>query len=421
MNQLNVLLLDCSSDLEQQVRRAGFNVASGSVGFCDGIQRLPGPIYDYEVIVYNPMRYGLNKQEQGATALGPPPPPISYATPMYKLGDIRTHVYRNITILAFVNPLTDDESSLNEVYGWIPDMPRIVSTHDQLVEPVDFGPFNPMLRPEELRLPVKTKLAGPYRTTSALSAFRPVPTPQADIVWSETPGLLFINKNDEALGMFLWSGRRRASKMFLLPTYKSNDEICIRFLTRIVPQLYESKSREGLDDQFRSPIEKEAEDHLAQIAASEDQLQREREEYLARLATAKRQKKQLIQGDDTARLLLMHYERAIREPEDAYIHLYKVRDTLKHKFDGENQAIEALDCKAPWKCIGDLTNRPERNARHTPKPGETIVEWTKEDHEHCFSAARELISKYFDRLFQSSTRQAPQSRLSSTAEETAAG
>ena len=209
--------------------------------------------------------------------------------------------------------------------------------------------------------------------------------------------------------------------MFLLPTYKSNDEICIRFLTRVVPQLHESKSREGLDDQFRSPLEKEAEDHLAQIAASEDQLQKEREEYLARLASAKRQKKKVIQGDDTAPSLLMYYERAIREPEDAYIHLYKVRDTLKHKFDGESQAIEALGCKVAWKCIGDLTNRPERDARHPPKPGETIVEWTKEDRERCFSAARELISKYFDALFQASGQQVPQSRPSSTAEETATG
>ena len=52
----SILLLDCSTQLEGRLKRQGFDVASGSVGSPNRKVFLPGPVYEYEVIIYNPMR-----------------------------------------------------------------------------------------------------------------------------------------------------------------------------------------------------------------------------------------------------------------------------------------------------------------------------------------------------------------------------
>jgi len=363
---LNILLLDCSEEIKRRVEQAGFCVDSGSVGYCDGVQRLPGPIYDYEVIIYNPTRYGIDQVPVAVSALGDyPQPRISNATPIYELGVISTHIRRRVIMLAFVNLVVDDIGRLNEVYSWIPEMPRILQTHDQIVRANSAGYLDLIIYPEELKLPVRTKVMaqrypGQQRTT-----------------WERSYPLL-TNKNKEALGLLLtWEPSRSSAMLFVLPTYKSNDEICMRFLTRVVPKLFEGEAVKSPKEQFKSPAEMEEEGRLAEIASTQERLDQEREEVLARLAAARRHKVQQIDSDETAKWLFIHYERAVRETEDAYVHIYKLRETLKDKFGGEDEAIRAIGCKTAWEEIGRLTNAKEKDARHAPRAGEKLVQWSE--------------------------------------------
>ena len=52
----SILLLDCSDELEEKLRRQGFGVASACIGYAQPRKPLPAPVYEYDIIIYNPIR-----------------------------------------------------------------------------------------------------------------------------------------------------------------------------------------------------------------------------------------------------------------------------------------------------------------------------------------------------------------------------
>ena len=49
-----ILLLDCSTDLTTKLKRQGFDVEEGTVGFCNRIRSLPSQVYEKDIFIYNP-------------------------------------------------------------------------------------------------------------------------------------------------------------------------------------------------------------------------------------------------------------------------------------------------------------------------------------------------------------------------------
>ncbi|MBU0534250.1 MAG: hypothetical protein KJ887_05605 [Candidatus Omnitrophica bacterium] len=120
----SILLLDCSSSLTEKLKHQGFDVDSGTIGFCNGIRNLPCQVYEKDVFVYDPHCFARN--EHGCISSSD----IHDLTPEYSLSNLSRHIYRGATFLIFINRIVDDLKKQNEAYNWIPSIPGILFTKD---------------------------------------------------------------------------------------------------------------------------------------------------------------------------------------------------------------------------------------------------------------------------------------------------
>lgn len=160
--QPSILLLDCSENLEGRLKVQGFDVESGTIGFCDGNRKLPRPIYEKNIFIYNP----TNIKQGGARSM--PGGAVTNQTPEFKLEEVYAQIKRGAVLLAFVNDVAADPNVRMEAYSWIPNMPGIVSTKDYQILPIDND--NPTYRvdrpylsslaavPKEVKNPVLQRL-----------------------------------------------------------------------------------------------------------------------------------------------------------------------------------------------------------------------------------------------------------------------
>ena len=153
----SILLLDCSSALAQKLKRQGFDVNSGTIGFCTGTRHLPCQVYEREIIIYNPSSFA--RKENGYITASD----IQDVTPEYSLTPLSNHIFfRGATLLVFINRVADDLARQNEAYSWIPFMPGIQFTKDhQTIAaeiPRDYHFLAPVVVQNDLKIPVLQKI-----------------------------------------------------------------------------------------------------------------------------------------------------------------------------------------------------------------------------------------------------------------------
>ena len=376
----SILLLDCLSSLPEKLKRQGFDVNAGSVGFCTGIRYLPCQLYEKDIIIYNPSSVVCGHEGKGYISTKD----IRDVTPEYSLTHLREHILRGATILIFVNHLADNITNQNEAYNWIPYMPEISFTKDHKViagklHEVESCKFlAPIISRVHVKIPVTQKLH-----------------------WKSSVGegtyvRLFFNMNNRELGVFI---KRDKGSLIILPQYECNEEIVSIFLHRVMPKLYDLAVKTSLIEEFASPQEENARRQVREIEENIGKLNAAIEEATEELNSARRNKIQAIKRDQTATLILNYYDLALQQDDVALFYLYKVAEALEKKYGGEREAKKKLGHNTEWNLIGKVANASYADVRHAPKPGEKIREWTQEEIDKCFKGAKKIIHAYLATLF----------------------
>src|SRR5208337_3816790 len=125
---LKIPLVDCRDSLHEKLLREGFNVEAGTTGLCSGVRKLPSQVYEKALFFYDP---------EGAHAAGIRGS-MQDETPQYRLSHLESRIRAGATFVAFVNPVWQDPRLQNGLYGWIPFMPKLSFTHDQIISPRSF-------------------------------------------------------------------------------------------------------------------------------------------------------------------------------------------------------------------------------------------------------------------------------------------
>jgi len=380
-----ILLLDCSEALQTRLYKQGFDVESGTSGFCTGVRKLPSQVYEKSVVVFNPENIDLGfLTRQYAMDVGK----MTDTSPQFSLDSLKKHMAAGATVLVFVNHLSDELSVQQWIYHWIPYMPAIRFTHDKRVVNNKF----------EMYPQSKAEYLAPVVTLSDLS----LPVLQMLLVSQEAERdffPLFWNLQDGLLGVMLPCGK---GKLIVLPKFQSNDDVIETFLLRVVPELYEGKQRYRLADVFISPDEVTAQNAVDEFAGAEVELRKRHADARVALTTTTRVKVNVLKADATAKQIEIYYDCALRQDDVALYYLYKIVEAVENKFGGEAAGIEAVGQKTAWKAVKKLANETYRDARHAPKPTDVITKWTNAEIAECFENVQKIVFSYFDTLFPSS-------------------
>ena len=379
---IRILLLDCSASLEKRLRSQGFDVESGTVGFFTGTRFLPSQVYEKLIFVYDPtllltLSSGKHVEEKD----------IRDSSPEYSLGYLEARILAGATFLVFVNRLSEDLQAQNVAYSWIPFMPSIFFTKDKLVRSNtlrDYPDSNcsyllPLLRPDELDIPVLQKIEAP----------RPQDYPR-DVFW------LFCNGRGDDLGVYI---RRGKGGLIVLPKFKSNEDVTETFLNRVLPKMYDLRARSTLVERYLSPAEHQARTEISQFEATIKEKGKLLEDARVKLATAAREKTKIVANDPVAKQILIYYDEATKQDDVALFYLFKIIESIEHKFGGETDGINALGLGSEWKYVKKIANASYGDARHAPKPGDVIHKWSDAEIKQCFEATEKVALAYFGTLF----------------------
>jgi len=378
----SILLLDCSKELAEKIKRQGFDVNSGTIGFCNKKRQLPSQVYEKDIFIYNPRSF--KKDERGLYIESDD---IEDLTPEYSLDYLSEHIKRGATFLIFINHVADDIEKQNEAYDWIPFMPEAHFTKDhqpiamRVSEDLNYKYLAPIILQKNLRIPVLQKIKPPK---------------PEQYVYPPDVFYLFFNRNYEILGVFI---KRGLGQLIILPEYQNNEEIVGIFLNRIMPKIYNLETKINLIDQFLSPEELTIINEVREAEGVIQQANEMLEVAKEKLVSANRNKIQIIKNDETAVLILNYYELATQQDDVALFYLYKIIEALEKKYGSEKGAKDLLKCNTEWNLIGEKANASYADIRHAPKPGEKIKEWTEKDIKACFVATEKIINTYLSILF----------------------
>jgi len=359
----SILLLDCSEEIFERLKKQGHDVQQGSIGFVSGVRSFPTALYEKNVFVYDPAKH---KQKGGSHLAGVE---IQNKTPEFSISEMESAILGGGVFLCFLRPLANDTAILNRPYRWIPSMPLLSSTKDSKVTSSNSIPiFAPLIRIDKLKLPVEVAIQSNTLTQA-----------------------MFSNYKSSELGAYYKLGN---GLVILLPNFVSNDHFISVFLNRILPKIRGMSSQlpliEELVTEKEKNIEKEIEALTNDISEKEKKLDNLRET----LEENKRMKAQTIKDDETGALVLSYMDLATNQP-DPLFYLYKITEALEKRFKSEKLAKEKLNCSVEFNFINRLANATFADVRHTPDPGEQIKEVSEEDLEKCFSYAKKIMSAYF--------------------------
>jgi hypothetical protein len=378
---IQILLLDCPANLTEKLKKQGYDVEAGTIGFATGRRALPSQVYEKQVFFYSPNSLAIR---DGRPIEGRE---IEDATPEYKLEHLERAIRLGGTFVVFVNRLVDDLAGQNRAYSWIPYMPKIEFSKDKWVGPNQFTGYPdgqvrflaPVVDANEVEVPVMQKLVTPQPQDYPRDIFT-----------------LFGNSNGEKLGVIMI---RERGSIVVLPRMKCNEVAIATFIQRVLPNMYDLKAPTPLIEKFVSPAEKHAEQQVRGSEAALLELEKELEENRVALATARREKANMIQNDPTAKQIVKYYDTALRQDDVALFYLYKAVELIENNHGGEGEAIRKFGAGAEWKFLKKVANASYGDIRHAPKPGDVILKWTEEDLKRCFDACEKVLLAYFESLF----------------------
>jgi hypothetical protein len=378
---IRILLLDCPPSLTEKLKKQGYDVEAGTVGFATGMRTLPSQVYEKHVFFYSPTKLAM----QGGRPIEGKE--IEDYSPEYNLEYLTDTITRGATFVVFVNRVIDDIKGQNLLYRWIPFMPAIQFTKDKQIGSNHFEHYPddqcrflaPVVDANEVEIPVLQKLLTPARQEYPRDIFT-----------------LFANANGEQLGVLINRGR---GYLVVLPRFKSNEQAITTFVQRVLPRMYESGTRTGLLDKYVAPNERDAQVQVTACEAELAQIEEGLEQKRIALAAAKRSKENVILQDPTAKQILNYYETALRQDDVALFYLYKAVELIENNHGGESGAIKKFGVGSEWKFLKKLANASYADIRHAPKPGDVMQQWTDEDIDACFDAVEKIVHAYFASLF----------------------
>jgi hypothetical protein len=207
---------------------------------------------------------------------------------------------------------------------------------------------------------------------------------------------VFGNRQWDCLGITINRGRGR---LIVIPKFQSNEDVADTFLHRVIPQIYEGTTKNGLIDVFSSPAETAARDAVEKLLAIQQQVREDLEVGRVGLASANRLKVNTIENDETAKQIQIYYDHALSQGDAALYFLYKIIESIENKFGGESVGIAAVGEQTAWKAVKRLANESYRDARHAPKPGDVVKKWTNAELNQCFEDTKKIVVAYFATLF----------------------
>jgi len=369
----SILLLDCTAELEEKLKKLGFDAESGTVGFFNGETKLPSQVYEKDIFIYDPPLIETNEDDVRRIILYP-----TEKTPQFPIANISQHIMRGAILLSFIKSLSDYQSEIKLAYAWIPGVPTIEPTFDKKIQTLspgieEYTLLQPILSDQYVKLPVLQKL---------------IPSVQAQ-------GLYF-NKNRDKLGIIIRYGK---GIVILLPNCKSNEQIVLNFLHQVIPKILDEESGTRLIEKFLSPEEESLIKKFERIERNIRGMEEERDSMKQNIATANRNKVKTIKQDETAVLVLNYYDLAVQQNDVALFYIYKIIEAIERKYGGENQAKDVLRNREGWNRIGKLANSSYADVRHAPQPGEKVKQWTDQEIKECFVDAELIIHSYLKTLF----------------------
>lgn len=378
----SILLLDCSKELFSRLHREGFAVSEGTVGYINGIKKLPSNIYEHDIVIYNPKPVNLRDKPGWMVA------PID-KTPEFELlsSNVENFVRMGGIILAFVNDLSPlHPGSEEEAYGWIPEFPGTLSTKDFKIDRPYLFEQIPKLHHNlrdilssitKVKIPVLKKLKPDNGSFKKYF-------PGDDVL------PIFENRNKDFIGKIIWKGN---GQIIFLPEFQSNEEIIGIFLHRVLPLTVGEKSPDILDEV--PSVEEDQEATSLELIKSEivrfEDLRTAGEQNLA---SAKRRKRLKIEQDEVANRILDYLKTAQHQTQDGLFYYYKIIEAIENKLGGEGPSKRILGCNEEWNLIKKLSNQPSADARHAPQPGESVIKPSDEELRLCLNASKTIIRAY---------------------------
>lgn len=105
-------------------------------------------------------------------------------------------------------------------------------------------------------------------------------------------------------------------------------------------------------------------------------------------------------SDATLDQMLKSYRNSVKDPDDEFVHLYEIRDSLCKRFESKENAIRELDITiAEWDEIGKLANNPSlKQGRHRGNAVGTLRNANPDELEKARKSVVHLIKKYREYL-----------------------
>ncbi|HKK61195.1 MAG TPA: hypothetical protein VJ951_01465, partial [Bacteroidales bacterium] len=105
-------------------------------------------------------------------------------------------------------------------------------------------------------------------------------------------------------------------------------------------------------------------------------------------------------SDETLNHMLGSYHASVSDPDNEFVHLYEIRDSLANRFGSKKSAISQLDISTKkWDEIGRLSNYyPLKQGRHRGKSVGSLRDADTSELERARKSAVYLVERYLEYL-----------------------
>lgn len=103
-------------------------------------------------------------------------------------------------------------------------------------------------------------------------------------------------------------------------------------------------------------------------------------------------------SDETLNHMLNSYHASVSDPDNEFVHLYEIRDSLANRFGSKKNAISQLDISTEkWDEIGNLSNNyPLKQGRHRGRSVGSLRDAETYELERARKSAVYLVEKYLE-------------------------
>lgn len=385
---IKILLLDCDESLVKRLAKKGFEVSSGTMGFCDGKRSIPVALYEQDIIFYNPNNIDFALKAEKAESdnnkgLFYVKGVVNETSEVVVGEDIRDFLKRSGVIVAFFNELSQNDIRTEyAVQSWIPNVPYPFPTNDRVIN-------------KTLDIENKTAKAFYY----LFKDFTPkLPVKRKSVYHSEYiyPDFFLKNQRRDILAS---SYEVDNGLVIVLPEFKSNDDIIVHFMDYIYPALYEIKPNlpDFLELHKTSKI---------QLLTDERGIKKKQLEGIEKAIISKNSQiveeynriEDKIRKDAIAVSLLGYLDDILDNKLNAWYPAYKITEKVFDYFGSEAEAKKALRLNEEINFIRRIANETHRDTRHAPKPGEIVNPPKKVDIDQIINFSRNIVKKYIDKL-----------------------